>query len=99
MQARANFAGVLGAITKKAAASLAAQSPDEDVCSQLKAAITKIDAFGAEGSQAVSAEEVCLWSQYKQWWSVFSYSITACARYASAKRMQICDDCGCRPGR
>ena len=66
MQAKANFTCVLGGIAETVAAASAAQSSDADVCSKLKAAISNIDAFGAEGSQAVSAEEVCLSLDRKQ---------------------------------
>ena len=56
MQARVNFTGILTDIAKKAA-SYAGTSQDT-VLSELKAAISSIDPFGAEGSQAVSSEEV-----------------------------------------
>lgn len=60
MQAKANFTGALGEIARKAGSTSAAQAPEDDVCGKLRAAIFSIDTFGAEGSQAVSAEEVRL---------------------------------------
>lgn len=63
MQAKASFTGVLGEIAKKATAFSAAHTPEDDLCGKLKAAISSIDAFGAEGSQQVSADEVCVFSQ------------------------------------
>ena len=66
VQVKANFTGVLAEIARKAGAASAAQAPREDICGTLKAAISSIDAFGAEGSQAVSAEEVCLFVPHNE---------------------------------
>ena len=53
-----NFSGVLTGIARKAATSAGASQ--DEVLDKLKAAISSIDPFGAEGSQAVSSEEVRL---------------------------------------
>ena len=57
MQVKVNFAGVLAHIAGKAAAS--GEASAESSLTDLKAAISSIDTFGAEGSRVVSAEEVC----------------------------------------
>ena len=57
MQVKVNFAGVLAHIAGKAAAS--GEASAESSLTDLKAAISSIDTFGAEGSQVVAAEEVC----------------------------------------
>ena len=72
VQVKANFTGVLAEIAKKAGAASAARTSERDVCGKLKAAISSIDAFGAEGSQAVSAEEVRPVMAHKPWMSNFS---------------------------
>ncbi len=55
-QVKVNFAGTLAHIARKAAALRKASA--ESNLTDLRAAISSIDAYGAEGSQAVSTEEV-----------------------------------------
>ena len=56
MQAKLKFSGVLTDIARKAAASDCASQ--DIILGELQAAISSIDPFGAEGSQAVFSEEV-----------------------------------------
>ena len=68
MQVKVNFAGVLAHIARKAGASGDASA--ESSLTDLKAAISSIDTFGAEGSHAVSAEEVCCSSPNPNQWEL-----------------------------
>lgn len=56
MQVNANIAAFLAEVARKAAAS--AEASEEGTLSDMKAAISSIDKFGAEGSQSVAADEV-----------------------------------------
>ena len=56
MQVKVSFSGVLTDIARKAAASDGASQ--DIILGEIKAALSSIDPFGAEGSQAVSSEEV-----------------------------------------